>query len=171
MKPRTLYFNLCNEVDRILIDSGIRDRCIECSNQRGHKEEIDGIMEWVGGGCCNGCKHLSKKGCKIQSLSCKLWLCEERKKEWKTRLAKIRKLKRFNEIIDIAVENNLLIFRAGFYSVNKNLKTIRNFIIFSNKGRETKTGPIKRSEYLDVKKTMIDVDQDFNNHGIIRKIK
>jgi hypothetical protein len=27
-------------------------------------------------GCCEGCKHLSKKGCAVKSLACKLWLCE-----------------------------------------------------------------------------------------------
>ena len=25
--------------------------------------------------CCNGCKHLGKKGCRVKSLGCKLWLC------------------------------------------------------------------------------------------------
>ena len=27
-------------------------------------------------GCCEGCEHLSSKGCAVQSLGCKLWLCE-----------------------------------------------------------------------------------------------
>jgi hypothetical protein len=122
MNNKTLYFNLCKEVDNILIKSGIRSRCIKCSNQKTHYETIDGKIEWVGGSCCHRCKHLSKTGCKIQSLSCKLWLCKERKVEWKQKLTSIRKLKRFNEIINIAVDNNLLIFREGFYRVNKNLK-------------------------------------------------
>ncbi len=26
-------------------------------------------------GCCEGCKHLSRKGCTVKSLACKLWLC------------------------------------------------------------------------------------------------
>ncbi len=31
------------------------------------------------GGCCEGCKHLSRRGCSVQSLACKLWLCEAQK--------------------------------------------------------------------------------------------
>ncbi len=31
------------------------------------------------GGCCEGCKHLSPKGCTVQSLACKLWLCESQR--------------------------------------------------------------------------------------------
>ena len=27
--------------------------------------------------CCGGCKHLSKKGCRVKALSCKIWLCQE----------------------------------------------------------------------------------------------
>jgi hypothetical protein len=26
-------------------------------------------------GCCDGCEHLTKKGCSAKSLACKLWLC------------------------------------------------------------------------------------------------
>jgi len=25
--------------------------------------------------CCDGCRHLSSKGCRVKSLACKLWLC------------------------------------------------------------------------------------------------
>lgn len=32
-------------------------------------EEEDGKL------CCRGCRHLSKKGCRVKSLSCKIWLC------------------------------------------------------------------------------------------------
>ena len=27
--------------------------------------------------CCDGCKHLGLKGCKVQALACKVWLCDE----------------------------------------------------------------------------------------------
>lgn len=27
--------------------------------------------------CCNGCEHLSISGCRVHSLACKMWLCEE----------------------------------------------------------------------------------------------
>lgn len=30
-------------------------------------------------GCCVGCEHLSRKGCTVKSLACKLWLCESQK--------------------------------------------------------------------------------------------
>ena len=28
-------------------------------------------------GCCAACEHLGAKGCTVQSLACKLWLCED----------------------------------------------------------------------------------------------
>ncbi len=31
------------------------------------------------GGCCVGCYHLSRSGCTVQSLACKLWLCESQR--------------------------------------------------------------------------------------------
>lgn len=34
----------------------------------------------AGGNCCEGCKYLSKKGCTVKALSCKIWLCESAKK-------------------------------------------------------------------------------------------
>jgi len=30
-------------------------------------------------GCCEGCEHLSRNGCTVKSLGCKLWLCESQK--------------------------------------------------------------------------------------------
>ena len=27
-------------------------------------------------GCCEGCRHLTNDGCAVQSLACKLWLCD-----------------------------------------------------------------------------------------------
>lgn len=27
--------------------------------------------------CCEGCKYLSDKGCTVEALACKLWVCEE----------------------------------------------------------------------------------------------
>ncbi|HOF42321.1 MAG TPA: hypothetical protein PLF30_02480 [Candidatus Moranbacteria bacterium] len=29
------------------------------------------------GNCCEGCKYLSKNGCTVKALSCKLWLCDD----------------------------------------------------------------------------------------------
>ncbi len=30
-------------------------------------------------GCCEGCEHLGPTGCRIQSLACRLWLCESQR--------------------------------------------------------------------------------------------
>ena len=30
-------------------------------------------------GCCAGCEHLGAEGCTVNSLACKLWLCEEQR--------------------------------------------------------------------------------------------
>ena len=27
-------------------------------------------------GCCDGCRHLTQKGCAVKALACKLWLCD-----------------------------------------------------------------------------------------------
>lgn len=35
------------------------------------------------GGCCEGCEHLSPKGCIVQPLACKLWLCESQRNIFK----------------------------------------------------------------------------------------
>jgi len=34
-------------------------------------------------GCCEGCEHLNPKGCTVQSLACKLWLCESQRSVFK----------------------------------------------------------------------------------------
>lgn len=31
---------------------------------------------WVNNFCCGGCKYVGPKGCRVKSLSCKLWICE-----------------------------------------------------------------------------------------------
>ena len=53
---RTLdYYNPCDWKDG------------KCRRMRSLKDDA---------GCCEGCKHLSPKGCTVKSLGCKLWLCE-----------------------------------------------------------------------------------------------
>ena len=42
----------------------------KCRRMRSSKDD---------GGCCEGCKHLNPKGCAVQSLACKLWLCENQR--------------------------------------------------------------------------------------------
>lgn len=33
------------------------------------------------GCCCSGCEYLSDVGCTVKSLSCKLWLCKESRRD------------------------------------------------------------------------------------------
>ena len=67
----TMYYNFCDLIDKILIESGIREVCIKCATGVEPYEE-----RWFEPpGCCDGCKHLTNTGCSIKSLSCKLWLC------------------------------------------------------------------------------------------------
>jgi hypothetical protein len=42
----------------------------KCRRMRSSKED---------GGCCEGCKHLGLKGCTVESLACRLWLCESQR--------------------------------------------------------------------------------------------
>ncbi len=67
---RELYLKLCDDVDDILIKSGIRKICIGCSTIKPFRKGC-GLK-----GCCNGCKYITSKGCSTKSLSCKLCLCE-----------------------------------------------------------------------------------------------
>ena len=118
MKPRTLYFKLCDEVDQILIDSGIRDKCTRCSRKK-TTYISNGKKYTIHGGCCNRCKHLSCHGCKIKSLGCKMWLCWERFDEFEKMIKSIGKAERFNEIIRIASKNNFFMFREGWPTISK----------------------------------------------------
>jgi hypothetical protein len=36
-----------------------------------------GINCMAGHGCCEGCNHLGARGCTVQALACKLWLCDK----------------------------------------------------------------------------------------------
>lgn len=44
---------------------------IGCATQRGTKS-------W----CCSGCPHLGPQGCTVESLYCKLWVCQEWAEEY-----------------------------------------------------------------------------------------
>lgn len=48
----------------------------------------------LNGGCCDLCSHLSKKGCRVKSLACKLWLCYIAKCEFPECDKKLEKLRR-----------------------------------------------------------------------------
>jgi hypothetical protein len=44
--------------------------------------------------CCGGCRHLSKQGCTVKALACKLWLCitVKRTEKGKQAMQELRKL-------------------------------------------------------------------------------
>lgn len=41
-----------------------------------------GVTCAAGTPCCHQCDHLSKRGCTVQSLACKMWLCPEVTYRW-----------------------------------------------------------------------------------------
>lgn len=61
--------------------------------------------------CCNGCSNLSAKGCTVQSLFCRTWLCGTAAK------ALGKKYKRFNRLMtridNEAQKYGLYLYRAG----------------------------------------------------------
>ena len=59
------------------------------------------------GMCCSGCRWLSKNGCTVKALSCKLWYCYNICAKRKYREL-VRKL---DALHDIAYYHNLLFFR------------------------------------------------------------
>lgn len=77
MNRRELYSELYSEMDSALKMYKICGVRINKKGQvtcRGMKERID---RKPGSLCCHNCEHLSEKGCRIQSLGCKIWLCEQ----------------------------------------------------------------------------------------------
>lgn len=64
---KILYMTLFNEGNKVLKAYNpcqIKDGT--CAGS--YKDDI--------GLCCNGCKHLGPLGCTVESLMCKLWLCQ-----------------------------------------------------------------------------------------------
>jgi hypothetical protein len=51
------------------------------------------LAKMVDKGCCEGCKHLGKKGCTVRSLDCTLWLCESQSNEFKECVAELKILR------------------------------------------------------------------------------
>lgn len=56
---KKLYKNMCKEASEI-------NTCVF----------IDGQCKKGSYCCCNGCSHLTDSGCKINSLLCKIWICD-----------------------------------------------------------------------------------------------
>jgi len=61
MKNKSLYLSLCKEVDGILVRSGIKKICFECSKciNDNRSREVKNLTN--SNGCCYGCKYLSEK--------------------------------------------------------------------------------------------------------------
>ena len=59
------YDKLFKEASAIIIQHdpcGVRDRTGTCRHPRVNF-------------CCDGCGHLTKKGCRVKSLGCRVWAC------------------------------------------------------------------------------------------------
>jgi hypothetical protein len=61
--------------------------------------------------CCDGCANLSEKGCTVESLFCRTWLCESAATAMKDKYTLFNKL--MNQIDNEAREYDLYVFRAG----------------------------------------------------------
>lgn len=113
MNKKVLYNKLCDELDEILIKTGMRKICIDCSTA--HKA-----------GCCGHCPYRSPNGCKSKSLMCKLHLCwwspilaelkqqgrlqdnETLSHKMRTKMHELKLLSRWDEIYNIALKNDWL---------------------------------------------------------------
>jgi hypothetical protein len=117
-KDKQLYIQLCDEVDDILIKSGVRKVCVRCSTIKPYRYKKD-VFKGFGlklrydatdCGCCQCCKHLTSNGCSTKALACKMWLCSP----WlghKIEQAGFKE--RFNELLKIAQAKDFLRFRYG----------------------------------------------------------
>lgn len=111
ISKRDLYLSLCREADEILKKTGIKSICIKCSTVKPIKNR--GVLSVKG--CCgqgnNECPHLGKNGCTTQSLSCKLWLCNDRLERI---ILKSKYAKRWQKLITMASNNHWIeIDRTG----------------------------------------------------------
>lgn len=55
------------------------------------------------GHCCAGCKHITKKGCSVESLSCKLWLCSYIRNEYPRLYGGMESLRELAIALDISI--------------------------------------------------------------------
>jgi len=110
MKNKSLYLSLCKEVDGILVRSGIKKICFECSKciNDNRSREVKNLTN--SNGCCYGCKYLSEKGCTTKSLACKLWVCQSMLLNW---IVDKKDQVRWNEIIEIMKKKGWTEYRKG----------------------------------------------------------
>ncbi len=114
------YIKLCDIVDQILIDTGIRELCARCciKNER----------------CCVGCKYLGKSGCTSTVLGCKLWLCFKESHKYGGDYENKRNMQRvmvkkyphfiqlLKQIYDIGNKNHWIGSRQGVEDIKKGKK-------------------------------------------------
>ena len=55
-------------------------------------------------GCCEGCNYLNEKGCTVQSLACKLWLCDSQINKFKECEAELKILRQVADYCGIPYE-------------------------------------------------------------------
>jgi hypothetical protein len=55
-------------------------------------------------GCCGGCQHLGDEGCTVESLGCKLWLCEDQRDVFKECEIELKVLRQIADYCGIPYE-------------------------------------------------------------------
>lgn len=120
-RNRESYDILCAEADALLAKYNPCAGCQGCS-----------IIPkaWD---CCDGCPFLGPKGCTIQCLACKLWLCESPNNENLNRPQEM--LDAMNALVDQAIDLNFYYARATPEEV-LNLTEDKGTWFFYDQGRK-----------------------------------
>ena len=103
-----VHDNLYARADAIIKEynpCGIAKRGKHTTCLRGDKSRYNALLNygeernlaWVADRsfCCGGCEHLSENGCTVESIACKLWLCDsvaQMPKEAALELHKVREM-------------------------------------------------------------------------------
>ena len=66
----TMYDQLYQAGQAVLARAGTSNPCL-VANGRCAKGPLENGATW----CCVGCVHLGPRGCTVEALACKLWLC------------------------------------------------------------------------------------------------
>ncbi len=77
-------------------------------------------------GCCEGCKHLSKKGCTVKSLACKLWLCATEAEPFPECESELRILRLVADHCDVPYQIRKSKEENFSYQIKKDLYSIAN---------------------------------------------
>ena len=82
-----------------------------CWRTRNFSKKVDNF-------CCNGCEYVSEKGCTVEAVGCKLWLCHYTNKNKNIPAA-------FFSVLNIL---RLVTKRHGFYGIRFSKEDIFNFL-------------------------------------------